>query len=268
MLRLLSRSAARVASAFWAVAMFGLVSVACGPTYPNCASDDHCKTHGEYCVDSKCAQCRVDSHCPGAGSDVCVTCQKGACGRKPDCCSSKLDCGNGQKCANNKCIAECAGDTDCAAGQACVNGACTTPGSGMEGTGCKKDGDCGPGLKCASGKCIDSSGMCRPAPVYFDFNEYTLSSSAQDGIAASYKCMKEAKASTVTVEGHCDERGTDAYNMELGNRRAKAVKHYLSTLGPKLKVKTMSFGKTKPVCTEETESCWSQNRRGELKSDK
>ena len=268
MLRIFFSRAARLVSACWATMALALLVAACGPAYPNCANDDHCKAKGEYCVDGKCAQCRVDANCPGAGSDVCVTCQKGACGRKAECCSSKLDCGNGQKCTANKCVAECSADSDCAAGQACVSGACTNPGNGAEGAGCKKDGDCGPGLKCNGGKCLDASGMCRAAPIYFEFNEYTLSSSAQDGIAASFKCMKDNKASAVTVEGHCDERGTDAYNMELGNRRAKAVKTYLSTLGPKLKVKTMSYGKTKPVCNEDTESCWGQNRRAEFKSDK
>ena len=244
---------------------FGLLfASACGPAYPNCENDDNCKAKGEFCVDTKCAQCRVDNQCPGAGSDVCVSCSKGACGRKKDCCTSPLDCGSGRKCVSNACVAECGADGDCPAGQKCTGGACLAAGA-AGGAGCTKNDDCSKGLRCDQGRCVDESGECSVAPVNFDFNEYTLSSQAQDMIGSSYKCMVEKKTASVTVEGHCDERGTDAYNMELGNRRARAVKEYLQTLAPKMKVHTMSYGKTKPVCTDDAEGCWNQNRRAEFK---
>jgi peptidoglycan-associated lipoprotein len=70
----------------------------------------------------------------------------------------------------------------------------------------------------------------------------------------------------VAVEGNCDERGTAEYNMHLGQRRADAVKKYLGGLGiaPKA-IKTVSFGKEKPTCTESNESCWQKNRRADLR---
>lgn len=231
----------------------------CGPTYPNCANDDTCKSKGEFCVNNKCAQCRVDANCPGAANDACAVCTAGACGRKADCCTNKMDCGNGKKCDANKCVAECGADTDCPAGAKCTNGACMLPqgaGTAAAGAGCAKDGDCGAGLKCSDGKCVDATGNCSTVPVYFDFNEYTLSSGAQNGISASAKCLKEQKVTTVTIEGHCDERGTDAYNMELGGRRAKVVKEYMQKLLPKTKVKTISYGKAKPICSDDGEQCW------------
>jgi peptidoglycan-associated lipoprotein len=67
----------------------------------------------------------------------------------------------------------------------------------------------------------------------------------------------------VTIEGHCDERGTREYNIGLGARRANAVKEYLVSLGVSSgRVDTVSYGKERPICTESNEDCWAQNRRG------
>ena len=68
---------------------------------------------------------------------------------------------------------------------------------------------------------------------------------------------------SVTLEGHCDERGSTEYNLALGDNRASAVKNALVAAGvPTDRIKTVSFGKEKPFCTESSESCWQQNRRG------
>ena len=75
--------------------------------------------------------------------------------------------------------------------------------------------------------------------------------------------MKRWTSTRITVEGHCDERGTAEYNLGLGERRANAVKDYLVSLGIAAdRVTVVSKGKEAPVCTEENESCWQQNRRG------
>jgi peptidoglycan-associated lipoprotein len=67
----------------------------------------------------------------------------------------------------------------------------------------------------------------------------------------------------VTIEGHADSRGTSEYNLALGERRASAARDYLVTLGvPATRMNVVSMGEEQPFCTEETESCWSQNRRG------
>jgi peptidoglycan-associated lipoprotein len=67
----------------------------------------------------------------------------------------------------------------------------------------------------------------------------------------------------VLIEGHCDERGTLAYNLVLGERRAQSVKRYLQELGvPPSQLQIVSYGKERPFCTEHRETCWQQNRRG------
>jgi len=69
----------------------------------------------------------------------------------------------------------------------------------------------------------------------------------------------------VTVEGHCDERNTEAYNLALGERRANAAKEYLVGLGvPGNKIQTVSYGKSRPLCTQHDDACWDQNRRDEF----
>ena len=98
---------------------------------------------------------------------------------------------------------------------------------------------------------MDGKGECQVVPVRFDFNDASLSTQAQASLTADWKCMKHRKIAGLTVEGHCDERGTDAYNMELGTRRAAVVKKYLQRLDPKFKLKALSYGKTRPVCSEE-----------------
>ena len=252
----------------FAVAMLTAVAAltGCGPSYPNCENDSHCKQKGEYCLDQKCVACRTTSHCPNAATDKCVECVAGSCERKQSCCSNNLDCGAGQKCSEGKCGAECASDADCTDGKTCNgSGACVRP----DATGCKADGDCGKGLSCKEGRCINlETGSCELVDINFDFNEAQLTRSAQDTIGANGKCLVELGATSVTIEGHCDERGTDAYNLELGNRRAKAVQKYLSQISRKIKVRTVSYGKTKPVCTDADEGCWSRNRRAEFKASK
>jgi peptidoglycan-associated lipoprotein len=74
------------------------------------------------------------------------------------------------------------------------------------------------------------------------------------------------KPGRVTIEGHCDERGTNEYNQHLGQRRAESVRRYLVNLGlAEGSLEAVSFGEEQPACTESTEACWAQNRRAELK---
>ena len=69
----------------------------------------------------------------------------------------------------------------------------------------------------------------------------------------------------VVIQGHCDERGTEEYNLVLGERRAQSIKNYLMDLGvPEKNLDVISYGKTKPVCIEHRPDCWQQNRRGHL----
>ncbi len=223
-------------------------SACAGPSYPNCTQDENCKDKGEFCLNNKCAQCRVDANCAGASGDACVTCMAGACGRKADCCTTKLDCGAGKMCTANKCVV----DPNAAAAARGVS------------KGCASDADCGDGLRCEAGLCLNSKGQCEVVPVRFAFNETALSDSAQNALIADERCMKLRKISKLTIAGNCDERGTDAYNMELGSRRAKAVKQYLTALDGKFKLKTISYGKSRPLCTAENDSCFAENRRADM----
>ncbi len=251
---------------FMSIARSALVAAtlllgACGPTYPNCDGDSHCKDKGEYCLEKKCVQCRLTSHCANASTDACVACEKGQCVRKAGCCTNNLDCPSGKKCSANACVNQCASDADCVGGKTCnEQGACVSP----DAAGCSSDGDCGGSLKCKEGKCVNKDGACELIPVNFAFNRANLSRSAQSSISSNARCLKERKVTSVTVEGHCDERGTDAYNLELGNRRARAVKRYLQRVARKLKIRTVSYGKARPECNDSSESCWSRNRRAEF----
>ena len=98
--------------------------------------------------------------------------------------------------------------------------------------------------------------------VYFGFDRYDLTAEAQAQLQKEAAWLQQYPQHTVTVEGHCDERGTREYNLALGERRANATKNYLIALGiDQNRMQTISYGKERPVCTESTESCWAQNRR-------
>lgn len=98
--------------------------------------------------------------------------------------------------------------------------------------------------------------------VYFDYDESTLSDDTREKLSRNADLLKSNTQFSVTIEGHADSRGTSEYNLALGERRANAVKDYLKSLGvADTRMRTISYGKERPVCTEEAESCWSQNRR-------
>jgi len=99
--------------------------------------------------------------------------------------------------------------------------------------------------------------------TFFDFDKYDVRADQRDALAANAAWMKKYPSVKVRVEGHCDERGTDKYNMALGDKRANAVKDYLVSLGiDSGRVETISFGKSKPFADGHNEEAWAQNRRG------
>jgi len=98
--------------------------------------------------------------------------------------------------------------------------------------------------------------------VFFELNESTLSAEAQHTLERQAAWLKQYGNVSVTVEGHCDERGTREYNLALGERRATAAKKYLVGLGiPAGRISTISYGKERPAVVGSDESAWSQNRR-------
>ena len=102
------------------------------------------------------------------------------------------------------------------------------------------------------------------ADVFFDFDQYAIRSAAVPVLEKNAALLKHTyKDSTVLIGGYCDERGTVEYNLELGKRRAQAVKEYLVDLGvEESRIQIVSYGKEKPFCTESKPTCWQQNRRG------
>jgi len=101
--------------------------------------------------------------------------------------------------------------------------------------------------------------------VYFDYDESNLSDDTRDKLSRNADLLKSNAQFSVTIEGHADSRGTSEYNLALGERRANAVRDYLTSLGiSATRMRTISYGKERPVCTEEVESCWSQNRRAHM----
>ncbi len=99
--------------------------------------------------------------------------------------------------------------------------------------------------------------------VYFGLDEYGLNAAAQATLRSQASWLNQNPSTSVVVEGHCDERGTREYNLGLGERRANAVKDYLVSLGvTSSRVRTISYGKERPVCVASSEDCWNRNRRG------
>jgi peptidoglycan-associated lipoprotein len=102
--------------------------------------------------------------------------------------------------------------------------------------------------------------------IHFDYDKSEIKEKDRAILQGIADFMKAFPAAKVEIEGHCDERGTNEYNLALGNKRAAAALAYLKTLGvDEARFTTISYGKEKPLCTEAKEACWSQNRRGEFK---
>jgi peptidoglycan-associated lipoprotein len=104
--------------------------------------------------------------------------------------------------------------------------------------------------------------------LYFDFDRAAIRGDAKATLDEDARVLAAHHPKALVVEGYCDERGTSAYNLVLGERRARSVKSYLEALGVKYDVKVVSFGKEKPICSEQNEACWQKNRRAHLAEQK
>jgi peptidoglycan-associated lipoprotein len=191
-----------------------------------------------------------------------------ACGPKYPKCEEDADCKVGEFCVNQLCQ-QCRADSDCSDGQACVGGACEA----IEGY-CDENNPCPSGQECVSNRCQtpQSESLVRETPttpgcqlqaVYFAYDSSTLEASARDSIAKNAQCIREKGMSGVRLTGHTDPRGTEEYNLALGDRRAKSVEQYLTSLGVKKgTLTTSSMGEE--VARGEDESGWTQDRRVEF----
>jgi peptidoglycan-associated lipoprotein len=134
---------------------------------------------------------------------------------------------------------------------------------------CATDLDCGPKQLCINSRCVDITpdlAECTDVRVHFPFNSDAIDDSDKPKLDRSARCLKAEHALHIIIEGNADERGTQEYNMALGDRRARAVSGYLQSLGAsQAQLATVSFGKENPECNEHDEACWAKNRRAALK---
>jgi peptidoglycan-associated lipoprotein len=243
-----------------AAALLGALALAllagCGPKYPKCEKDDTCAEKGEVCVQGQCQQCRDDSNC-AAGQQ----CKGGRCEAKPEC-SADGDCADGKVCKSGKCAVECARAADCGDGMKCEGSRCVPE--------CTADGDCAAGLGCVRGRCGQrevsnaSTAMCMAPTVRFGYNEAALDAAAKSALS-EYAACQEKRETSIEIEGHCDERGTEEYNLQLGEKRARAVEGYLKKLGIKAsRLRFISKGELEPLDSAGDEDAWAKNRRAEF----
>ncbi len=139
----------------------------------------------------------------------------------------------------------------------------------MSGPGGAGPGGAGPGIAGATGTTIPAL----PSPkefietsalrdVHFDFDKYEVLPPDKPILEDNATWLKANPNALLLIEGHADERGTNEYNLALGERRAKATRDFLVSLGVEAgRMTVISYGEERPTCTERTEACWAQNRR-------
>ncbi len=109
---------------------------------------------------------------------------------------------------------------------------------------------------------IAARNMFLSEDVYFEFDKSTLDSMSQDILSRKADWMRDNQDIVVSIEGHCDERGTNEYNLALGEKRAESAKSFLVDLGIEAyRISTVSYGEERPVDTGQNEEAWAKNRR-------
>lgn len=182
-------------------------------------------------------------------------------------CDNDDQCHEGEFCVNGRCQ-DCRDDSHCPRGQQCNEGICARiPGW------CDSDADCAPSEMCQNNRCV-----ARPAPepmpeptpvacqlqsVYFGFDESGLDDSARNALDANRNCIGERSIQRVQITGMCDPRGTEEYNMALGDRRARSVRDHMQRLGVDRNTLSIhSVGEERASGYDE--SSWARDRRAEF----
>lgn len=133
---------------------------------------------------------------------------------------------------------------------------------------CQADTECPGSELCLSSRCVPidaSTTACDGLAIHFDLDEALIRQVDAPVLQRESRCLNAKSGSRIKVSGNCDERGTAAYNLALGHRRAVAAQRYLTDLGvPASRIETVSYGKERPRCTEHAEACWAVNRRDDL----
>jgi peptidoglycan-associated lipoprotein len=186
-------------------------------------------------------------------------------------CNNDEDCREGEFCVNNLCQ-QCRSDDDCGTGERCNAGACEDiPGY------CDDSRPCPSGQECVGNRCQEvqqavvepepepepEPQMCQMQPVYFAFDSSDLDGDARGAIEANAQCMQERGVSQVRATGHADPRGTEEYNLALGDQRARSVQRQLGRLGVQRRdVETHSRGEQDARGYDE--ASWARDRRVEI----
>lgn len=185
-------------------------------------------------------------------------------------CDTDEDCHQGEFCVNNLCQ-QCRTNDDCPAGQRCASGACEAiPGY------CTSDNQCAAGQTCQNNMCVAQkqatlkppaastpAGPCELTPVYFDYDSSTLSDSARDQLSRNASCMRERSIRGAQLTGMTDPRGTEEYNLALGERRAQSAQQYLKSLGTDGSLSVSSMGEE--MASGSDEAGWARDRRVDFK---
>jgi len=217
--------------------------------------------------------CKNNSDCllTQNGKQTQGVCHMGVCEE----CMSDTDCKDLKKCVNNRCKSACKIDADCDENSYCDNKTCLSKCS-------DDDGSCPPGNSCSLGKCvadnkINSNSLsgeitdCNDlAKIYFEFDSSKINNNHEQDIAKLAKCLQDNPSKKLTILGHTDERGTKEYNLALGERRAQAVKSYLSSTHSiaSKQIQIVSYGSEKPQVQGADESAYAKNRRAEFSLEK
>jgi peptidoglycan-associated lipoprotein len=180
-------------------------------------------------------------------------------------CDPDTACPGNQKCRDNRCGSECLDNGECGAGTFCSNGSCLTKPECGEGA---DKPACAEGSECTAGRCQVKIAQCGGDAVNFDFNRSNIRRNQRDKLKVIADCLMQPNTANMSIVGHCDERGTEEYNMVLGQSRADETSNYLKNLGVDGgKLSTNSMGEESPVNDGHNEKAWRANRRSEFKSN-
>jgi peptidoglycan-associated lipoprotein len=194
-----------------------------------------------------------------------------ACGPAYPRCENDGDCREAEFCVNNTCQ-QCRDDGDCPDGHGCASGRCEP----LENY-CTRSGDCGVDEECRENRCrpkeIGGGGSARPEatagpsecrlqPVYFGFDSSTLTPATREQLVNNSDCVKQKGISGLHVTGYADPRGTEEYNLALGDRRARRVGKYLRSLGVEANINFSSVGEE--MARGHDESTWALDRKAQI----
>ena len=199
----------------------------CGPAYPNCGEDSECH-QGEYCVNGRCQLCRGDADCAAGQS-----CASGRCEAITGYCGTNAQCADGEECRENRCARIASTQQDL-----------PTPPPPDETPG---------------------ASPCDISAVYFEFESNDLTGTTRDQLQTVARCMGERNYAHLHLTGNCDPRGTEEYNLALGDRRARAVRDFLRSLGIEpSKLSVSSNGEE--YSRGEDETSWARDRNVALEA--